>query len=125
MKNKLTPPVAAPSEDDIRSYARHLYVQNGCIPGHDLDNWLEAKACLEANIPRERSHARLHHHRNPETLEAFSVVLIEAIAPDGVVSLPAPPHAVQAEPTAGGTRRPSRRVHAAARGRTALPAHRP
>jgi hypothetical protein len=50
------------SEDDIRGYAEHLYEQSGRIPGHDLDNWLEAKACLEANVPRHASHRRLHHH---------------------------------------------------------------
>lgn len=52
-----TPPI---SEDDIRGYAYHLYVQSGCIPGRDLDNWLEAKACLSACIPMSESHARLH-----------------------------------------------------------------
>lgn len=51
-----------PSEEEIRDYAQHLFEQNGRIPGRDLDNWLEAKACLEANIPRQRSHVRLHRH---------------------------------------------------------------
>ena len=58
------------SEDDIRDYAYHLYVQSGCIPGRDLDHWLEAKACLDACIPKAQSHTRLHHHtqaqRQPE-----------------------------------------------------------
>lgn len=58
----LTAPPAAFTEDDIRSYAEHLYEQSGRIPGRDLDNWLEAKACLEANIPRHASHRRLQHH---------------------------------------------------------------
>ena len=43
------------SEDDIRDYAYHLYVQSGCIPGRDLDHWLEAKACLNACIPKAES----------------------------------------------------------------------
>jgi hypothetical protein len=46
-------------EDDIRDYAYHLYVQSGCIPGRDLDNWLEAKACLSACVPISESHTRL------------------------------------------------------------------
>jgi hypothetical protein len=50
------------TEEDIRDYAYHLYVQSGCAPGRDLDHWLEAKACLSACIPKARSHARLHHH---------------------------------------------------------------
>ena len=50
-----------PSDELVRDYAQHLYEQNGRIPGRDLDNWLEAKACLEANIPRHRSHARLQN----------------------------------------------------------------
>jgi hypothetical protein len=48
-----------PDEELIRDYARHLWEQGGRVPGHDLDYWLEAKACLAANIPRHRSHARL------------------------------------------------------------------
>lgn len=50
------------TEEDIRDYAFHLYEQSGCIPGRDLDNWLEAKACLEANIPRHSVHSRLQRH---------------------------------------------------------------
>jgi hypothetical protein len=49
-------------EDDIRDYAYHLYVQSGSVPGRDLDNWLEAQACLSAFIPQSQSNARLHHH---------------------------------------------------------------
>lgn len=52
-----------PTEADIRDYAYHLYEQGGCAPGHDLDNWLEAKACILSNIPRQNAHARLHRHR--------------------------------------------------------------
>lgn len=51
-----------PREEDVRDYAYHLYVQGGCVPGRDLDNWLEAEACLAAHIPAEQSHSRLHRH---------------------------------------------------------------
>ena len=52
-----------PCEEDIRSYAYHLYVQSGCRPDRDLENWLEAKACLTARAaaagpPRRPSRAR-------------------------------------------------------------------
>lgn len=69
MKTKTIRPSVRPepSEDDIRDYAYHLYVQSGRLPGHDLDNWLEATACLKANIPTHRSRTRLHSHvNNPE-----------------------------------------------------------
>ena len=75
---RITPPVAAvqptlsseqfsatapqPSEDEIRDYANHLYVQRGSLNGHDCDDWLEAEACLGANIPKESSRTRMHHH---------------------------------------------------------------
>ncbi len=64
MKTKTVTASVVPSftDDDIRSYAEHLYEQNGRIPGRDLDNWLEAKACLEGNIPRNESHRRLQNH---------------------------------------------------------------
>ena len=67
-----------PTEDEIRDYAFHLYQQSGCIPGHDVDNWLEAKACLEANIPRQHAHTRLHRHRHPATRDAVTVVTLAA-----------------------------------------------
>ena len=57
-----TTPFPAVSEDDIREYAYHLYLQSDCIPGRDMDNWLEAKACLGECIPPSQSHLRLHRH---------------------------------------------------------------
>jgi hypothetical protein len=57
------PPVREPTDDAIRDYAFHLYQQSGCVPGHDLENWLEAKACLAANLPRELSPPRQHRLR--------------------------------------------------------------
>lgn len=57
-----------PNEEVVREYAEHLYEQSGRIPGRDLDNWLEAKACLEANIPRHQSHTRLQRHLADSTL---------------------------------------------------------
>jgi len=64
MKNNPTlPPVRhEPSDKDIREYAYHLYQQSNCVSGHDLDNWLEATACLKANIPTHCSQSRLHRH---------------------------------------------------------------
>jgi hypothetical protein len=49
-------------DEEIRDYAYHLYEQSGCVPGHDLDHWLEAKACILANIPRQQVRNRLHRH---------------------------------------------------------------
>lgn len=49
-------------EEDIRDYAYHLYEQSGRRDGHDQEHWLEAKACLLTNIPRQDSHNRLHRH---------------------------------------------------------------
>ena len=39
---------AAPTQDEIREYAHHLYVQSGWVNGRDLDNWLEAERALLA-----------------------------------------------------------------------------
>jgi len=76
MKNKSNRPLILkkPSQDDISAYAFHLYEQSHCAPGHDLDNWLEATACLNANIPAQHSGARLHHHVNgPESYETHAL----------------------------------------------------
>ena len=66
MKNNpnLPPVVAEPSENEISDYAYHLYVQGNYAPGHDVDNWLEATACLKAHIPAHSSQRRLHLHIN-------------------------------------------------------------
>ena len=51
-----------PTEDEVRAYANHLFVQRGSMPGHADDDWLEAEACLGSSIPMALSHTRLHHH---------------------------------------------------------------
>lgn len=76
-KTKAMPLAREPLESEIRDYAYHLYEQNGCVPGHDEENWLEAKACLEANIPKERASTRLHRHRERENAMIVETVAIE------------------------------------------------
>ena len=63
MKNNTlhSPSLDHPSENEIRDYAYHLYEQSNRIPGRDLENWMEAKACLVARIPAYASHVRLQH----------------------------------------------------------------
>ena len=63
MKNNIlhSPSLDHPSEKEIRDYAYHLYEQSNRIPGRDLENWMEAKACLVAQIPASASHMRLQH----------------------------------------------------------------
>lgn len=58
------------SDDDIRDYAYHLYLLSGCVPGRDLDNWLEAKACLSARIPKAESHTRLQRQSEKDRKQA-------------------------------------------------------
>jgi hypothetical protein len=62
-------PSALLSDEAIRDYAYHLYDQSGFVAGRDLDNWLDAKACLSSGIPKAQSSLRLHQnsfkkHRN-------------------------------------------------------------
>ena len=80
MKNKSISllPLPQPSEDDIRDYAYHLYQQGNCVPGHDLGNWLEATACLKANIPSHRSSTRLHQHVNEPARGELNAVSVGA-----------------------------------------------
>jgi hypothetical protein len=63
-----------PSEDEVRDYANHLYFQRGSADGHDCDDWLEAEACLAANIPREFSRTRMHHHTQVTDRAALPLV---------------------------------------------------
>ena len=40
-------------EEEIRQVAYELYVKSGCIPGRDLDNWLEAERIVLAKYESE------------------------------------------------------------------------
>ena len=63
MKHAIHPAsTTQPTEDEIRAYANHLYLQRGATDGHDVGDWLEAKACLCASIPKEATHTRIHEH---------------------------------------------------------------
>ena len=73
-----TRPRLHPTVDEICDYAKHLYEQSGCIPGRDLDNWLEAEACMKANIPKDESHRRLHRHTKHVEEQSFTVPVPEA-----------------------------------------------
>jgi hypothetical protein len=64
------------SEDEIRDYAQHLFEQSGRVLGRDLDNWLEAKACLQANIPKQHAHRRLHRQQHPEEFATVEIATI-------------------------------------------------
>ena len=58
-KNNVTasePSRFEPTDDDIRAYAYDLYEQRGRDPGHDLDDWLEARAYLQSLSKPHRSH---------------------------------------------------------------------
>jgi hypothetical protein len=35
--------VNCPTEEQIRARAYRIYVERGCEPGHDLDDWLQAE----------------------------------------------------------------------------------
>ena len=85
MKTKRTSPIISiePTEDDIRVYAYHLFEQSGCVPGRDLDNWLEAKACILANIPTHSVHTRLHRNLNRTVVAGpGKVTVVELQAPE-------------------------------------------
>ena len=62
----------------MREYAYHLYEQSGRLPGHDVEHWLEAQACLMAGIPRHRSHVRLHRLLHGPVEDELCAQTIEA-----------------------------------------------
>ena len=80
MKNKPFGSLAEanPSEDEVRVYAYYLYQQSNGATGHDLDYWLEATACLQANIPAGRSRTRLHQYVNGSENDGPSLLSTEA-----------------------------------------------
>ena len=64
----------APTDDEIREYAYHLYLESGRIPGRDLENWFEAEASMKtlpsavlASLRRDERR-RIMEHRRPVDL---------------------------------------------------------
>ena len=46
----------APSPDEVARRAYFSYVNQGSLPGHDVQHWLEAEAQLLAERNRTRAH---------------------------------------------------------------------
>lgn len=76
MRHHSDPPVdpLAPTDDEIREYAHHLYVQSGRIPGRDLENWVEAEACMRtlppavlASLRRDAKRRIMEHRRTADS----------------------------------------------------------
>jgi hypothetical protein len=41
-----------PTEDEVKKAAYLLYLASGCVPGHDLENWLSAhEKLVSQHIP--------------------------------------------------------------------------
>jgi hypothetical protein len=72
-QNSRAAPVPQPTEGTIRDYAFHLYEQGGHSHGHDVGYWQEAEACLRANIPKEATRNRMHHHTQITEREALAL----------------------------------------------------
>ena len=92
-------PVQEPGEDAVREYAYHLYQQGSGAPGHAMDDWLEATACLKANIPSHSSHRRLHLHLNGAGMTG-QLVSSPAAATREMVTLRRGRESLEAAPTA-------------------------
>jgi hypothetical protein len=50
----------APSPDEVARRAYFSYVNQGSLPGHDVQHWLEA----EADLLAERNLTRVHGYHN-------------------------------------------------------------
>ena len=47
-----------PTEEDVKKAAYLLYLASGCVPGHDLENWVSAREKIVSQ------HSSVHE--NPE-----------------------------------------------------------
>jgi len=56
-----------PTEEQIRSRAREIFLQNGSQPGHDLDNWLRAERELVQMRPSKISGLELPKAKHGKT----------------------------------------------------------
>src|SRR5208282_1921604 len=66
-----------PTEEQIRSRAREIFLQNGSQPGHELDNWLQAEYEMMQSpvksIPKERFDQLLPPYQVLESLTGEEV----------------------------------------------------
>jgi hypothetical protein len=60
---KPRPAPPKPAEEEIRALAYQLYVQSGCVPGRDLENWREAETRLGSMVHTPKAPAQGHQHK--------------------------------------------------------------
>ena len=46
-----TNPQFEPSNEEVQKAAYLLYLASGCVPGHDLENWLAARERITSQHP--------------------------------------------------------------------------
>ena len=70
-----------PTHEEIAARAREIYVESGCLPGHDIDNWLQAEyellqlpVCQLAKLPPPKS--RKNKRRYKSVTEVVRVALL-------------------------------------------------
>jgi hypothetical protein len=51
-------PEHEPTEAEIQKAAYYLYLESGCIPGHEIDHWLAAKELLRHHHGRDGGRSR-------------------------------------------------------------------
>jgi hypothetical protein len=39
-----------PAEEDVKKAAYLLYLASGCVPGHDLENWISAREKIVSQL---------------------------------------------------------------------------
>lgn len=66
MKTKPTTPAPAhtPTEPEIQELAYRLWIEGGCRPGVELDNWFAAEEMLRHRVhvpPADHARAKPHH----------------------------------------------------------------
>ena len=54
-------------EDRIRRHAYQIYVERGCQPGHEIDDWLQAEEYVRQTLSEEEIKRLLDKTKSPET----------------------------------------------------------
>ncbi|HVS51554.1 MAG TPA: DUF2934 domain-containing protein [Opitutaceae bacterium] len=58
LKRKIIAAASEPAEEEIQRAAYHLWLESGCLPGRDLENWFTARELLRHRRPTAQPRQR-------------------------------------------------------------------
>ena len=83
-------PAFTPTHDEIAAQAYQIYLREGCVPGRDIENWLQAENELRLRATPGNGKGNGQSHSRPNSADASKTVVDTAIAGGSPLATPIP-----------------------------------